>query len=86
MTGRRPTAPTGDPELIRVGATIKAIREARGLTQEGLARESMLSRAYIANLEAGRKKASIKAVARIAEALVVPQISLIRPDQLGDAA
>ena len=84
-----PTKPRElDPELLRLGATIRALREARGMTQERLSRDSMLSRAFVANVEAGRKKPSMKAIARIAEALVVPQISLIRPDQLvrSDAA
>ncbi len=78
--------PELDPELVRVGATIKALREARGMTQERLSHAAMLSRAYVANVEAGRKKASMKAIARLAEALVVPQISLIRPDQIEAAA
>lgn len=66
-----------DPELVRVGATIKALREARGMTQEQLSQAADLSRAFIANVEAGRKKASTKAVARIAAALHVPQISIM---------
>ena len=86
MSIRTIGTPDLDPELVRVGATIKALREARGMTQEDLSRAAMLSRAYVANLEAGRKKASMKAIARLAAALVVPQISLIRPDQIGDAA
>lgn len=69
-----------DPELARVGATIKAFREMRGMTQEQLSQASYLSRAYVANIEAGRKKASSKAVARIASALHVPQISIIATD------
>lgn len=75
-----------DPEAVRVGATIREMRTMRGMTQDQLANSSMLSRAYIANVEAGRKKASSKAVCRIAGALAVPQISLIRPDQIAVAA
>lgn len=69
-----------DAELQRVGATIRQMREMRGMTQEQLSNASMLSRAYVANVEAGRKKASQKAVARIADALRVPQISIIVPE------
>lgn len=65
------------PEDVRVGATVKALREARGLTQDGLANRAMLSRPYLANIEAGRKKPSPKAVARLAAALHVPQVALI---------
>ena len=65
----------GDP--VRVGATIRQMREMRGMTQEQLSSASMLSRSYVANVEAGRKRPSMKAVARIAAALHVPQISII---------
>lgn len=66
-----------DLENIRVGATIRQMREMRGMTQEQLAQAAMLSRPFVANVEAGRKKASAKAIARIADALRVPQISLV---------
>lgn len=69
-----------DPEDIRVGATIAALREARGFTQEQLASRSFVSRAYLANIEAGRKKPSGRVVARVAQALGVKQIALVRPD------
>ncbi len=69
----------GASEIVRVGATIRQMREMRGMTQEQLSQASMLSRTYVANVEAGRKRLSQKAVARIAEALHVPQISIIVP-------
>lgn len=78
--------PKLDPETVRVGATIREMRTMRGLTQDQLANAALISRAYLANIEAGRKKAGGKAIARIAGALVVPQISLIRPDQIEVAA
>lgn len=49
----------------------------RGMTQDQLSQEAMLSRAYVANIESGRKHPSMRAVARIAEALRVPQIAII---------
>ena len=79
------TAPL-DPEAARVGATIREMRTMRGLTQDQLSNAALISRAYLANIEAGRKKAGGKAVARIAAALAVPQMSIIRPDQIKDAA
>ncbi len=75
-----------DPESQRVGATIREMRTMRGLTQDQLSNAALISRAYLANIEAGRKKAGGKAVARIAAALAVPQMSLIRPDQIEVAA
>lgn len=65
------------PEDVRIGATIREMRQMRGLTQDQLSQEAMMSRAYVANIEAGRKRPSMKVVARIAEALHVPQISII---------
>ena len=71
-----------DPEDIRVGATIAAMRTLRGMTQDVLAshRDVLISRAYLANIEKGRKRASPRVVARIAKALGVPQVAIIRPD------
>ena len=66
-----------NPELVRVGATVSEMRQMRGMTQDQLANAALLSRSYLANIEAGRKKPSMKAIARIATALRVPQISLI---------
>ena len=68
-------------EPVRMGATIRQMREMRGMTQEHLANTALLSRSYLANIEAGRKKPSMKAIARIAAALHVPQISLIAPSE-----
>lgn len=75
-----------DPEAQRVGATIREMRTMRGMTQDQLANAALISRAYIANIEAGRKKAGGRAVARIAAALAVPQMSIIRPDRIEAAA
>lgn len=81
------TEPQGmNPEAVRQGATIREMRTMRGLTQDQLANAALISRAYLANIEAGRKAAGGKAVARIAAALAVPQISIIRPDQIEVAA
>ena len=82
MSNRPVTRRELDPELIRVGATVRQMREMRGMTQEELSRTAVLSRPYVANIEAGRSKPSARAVARIADALSVPQISIIRPDAL----
>ena len=63
-------------EDVRVGATIKAMREMRGLTQEQLATAALLSRPFVANVEAGRKPVSEKSLARFSDALRVPQIAI----------
>ncbi|HMR22572.1 MAG TPA: helix-turn-helix transcriptional regulator [Micropruina sp.] len=72
-----PTAPELPAEDVRVGATIREMRQMRGMTQDDLSRAATMSRSYVANIEAGRKRPSAIAVARIAAALHVPQISII---------
>ncbi|MBZ5619572.1 MAG: helix-turn-helix transcriptional regulator [Acidobacteriia bacterium] len=49
----------------------KVWREYRGLTQEGLARASKVSRAMIAAIEAGHKKGGIATLKKLAVALGV---------------
>lgn len=71
-----------DPEDVRVGCTIATMRTLRGWTQDTLSshQKVLISRAYLANIEAGRKRATPRVVARIADALGVPQSAIIRPD------
>lgn len=70
-------APT---EAERVGATLRTIRELRGFTVDELAREVCISRPYLANIEAGRKPLSDVLLAKIATALGVRQLAIMRPD------
>jgi len=53
-----------------LGATIRRLREAAGLTQDELARRAGLSRIYVQKLELGeRESPSFPALERIARAL-----------------
>ena len=79
MTSKTPTSPDLNPDDIRVGATIREMRIMRGMTQDEFSREATLSRPYLANIEAGRKRPSMRAVARIAAALRVPQVAILPP-------
>ncbi|MEU6563154.1 helix-turn-helix domain-containing protein [Nocardia nova] len=61
-----------------VGANLKRIRLARGLSQERLAHEVLgLSLRYVADIEAGRRNLSVQAVERLAGSLGVPPIELL---------
>jgi transcriptional regulator with XRE-family HTH domain len=62
----------------RLGRRIGMLREARGMTQEQLARTVRLSRAYVARLETGRHNPPVLTLARIAKALQVPMADLFR--------
>lgn len=62
----------------RIGATLRTIRELRGFKPDEFASEIGISRSHLMNIEAGRKKLSEVLLARSAEVLNVPQISIMR--------
>lgn len=73
-----------DPEWARVGATLRTIRELRGYKPDPFASAIGISRPYLANIEAGRKKLTDILLARAATALKVEQIAIMLPAE--DAA
>lgn len=75
-----PRTETGtlDPEWVRVGATLRTLRELRGFKPDPFASEIGISRPYLANIEAGRKKLTNILLARAATALSVEQIAIMR--------
>jgi transcriptional regulator with XRE-family HTH domain len=73
-------------EATRVGETIRALREARGLTLDELANAVGISRPYLNNIERGERRLTPVLAARVAHALDVRQAALVRPDLYGEAA
>ena len=71
---------TSDPERVRIGATLRAIREARGVRVGELAKLAEVSSPYLSNIEAGRKPLTPVLTIRIAKLLNVKPIALVRPD------
>lgn len=69
------------PETIRVGATIREFRQMRGLKPDEMASALLISRPYLMNIEAGRKRLQPELASRIAALLQVRQISILRPDE-----
>lgn len=65
-------------ERRRVGATLRTLRELRGYKPDEFASEIGISRPYLANIEAGRKKLTNVLLARAAAALEVEQIAIMR--------
>lgn len=61
-----------DPEAIRIGATIKALREAHGLKLGELAAAVGKSHSYVSNIEAGRKTAPMALCRDVACLLRIP--------------
>jgi transcriptional regulator with XRE-family HTH domain len=63
--------------LLRAfGARLRALREAKDLTQEEVAGLSVMSRSYLAGVEAGRHSLGVAKVLRIAAVLGVPPAEL----------
>lgn len=55
----------------RFGAAIRAVREEQGLSQEHLALEAGMDRAYLGGIERGERNPSLANVFKIADALGV---------------
>lgn len=65
--------PEGDAEVIRaVGARVRKLREAAGLTQEELGARSNLTPKFISKVENGHANPSIGVVARLCVGLNLP--------------
>jgi transcriptional regulator with XRE-family HTH domain len=63
---------------VSVGRVLKGLREARGLSQRGLAAKAKVTGAYVAMLETGTKKnPSLDILRRLAKALGVPVTELL---------
>jgi len=71
---------------IRVGQTVKTLREMRGMKPDQLAAAALISRPYLSNIEAGRKPLTEVILARIADALHVHQIAILNCEELEPAA
>src|SRR4051812_41486519 len=77
-------APPG--EDLRVGATLRALREARGIKLGEFANKLGISYAYLSNIEAGRKRLTPQLTAKAAGLLSVRPIALVNPEQFGPDA
>lgn len=56
---------------VRIGKNVKKIREKKGITQEKLAFEANLNRAYIGYIEREERNPSTDTLAKLAKALKV---------------
>lgn len=63
--------------LVRLN--VRRLRLARGLTQEQLAADAGIARAYLGHLEARGRNVSIDVLAALAQALGVDARELLRP-------
>lgn len=84
MTQPATTSATGDIvadlDGPRLGARVRALRLAAGLTQAELARRTGIHRPNIARVEAGRHTPSLETLARLAAAIGVPTTRVLVGD------
>lgn len=74
------TTDARDPEAVRLGATIKALREAYGLKREELARLTEVTRRYLQYIEDGEKRAPLPLCRKVADILSVPLAAITVAD------
>jgi DNA-binding XRE family transcriptional regulator len=65
---------------VRLGARLRELRVAAGLTQAELARRTGIHRPNIARVEAGRHTPSLETLARLASAIGVPTTTVLAED------
>ena len=53
----------------RIGANVRRLRKAAGLTQEALAHRAALSWRYVSGIERGEENFTLEALVKVAEAL-----------------
>jgi transcriptional regulator with XRE-family HTH domain len=76
-----PDTPTDqDPEDVRVGATIKALREAHGLKRTELARAIRKSEPLISAIERGDRHATPEVCRAVADTLGIPLAAITVKD------
>lgn len=66
-------------DRVRVGATLRALREAQGVKLEKLAEAIELDRSTLSNIEAGRRRLTPEKARLAADALNVPLAAIISP-------
>jgi len=67
-----------DPERVRIGETLRTIREIKGFRLGEFAGELGISYAYLSNIEAGRKRLTPQLLAKAAALLEVRQVAIVR--------
>ena len=77
-TPSRPPHPQ-DLALQRFGVTLRAYRQQRGLTQPALAASTGIRRAYISQIETGKRNIAVLTLLRLARALHIPAAWLVTP-------
>ncbi|HEY0412705.1 MAG TPA: helix-turn-helix domain-containing protein [Allosphingosinicella sp.] len=77
---------TGRPDVLgHVGANVRRLRQARSLSQSGLAERSGISRRMIVAIESGEANVSLSTIDRLAAALGASFTEIVRPPEAPDS-
>ena len=68
----------GSPVLIKLGKTIKSLRESKGLSQEDLALACGIDRSYFGGIERGEHNVALINLEKISIALGIPLRELFK--------
>lgn len=79
LPGRDRIGNMTEDDRVRVGATVRALREAQGWTPEKFCEALGIARPTLANIEAGRKRLTPEKAARASKTLRVPLAALLSP-------
>lgn len=60
------------------GATVRAVRQQNGISQEELALRTGLDRSYVGQVERGERNLTLENIYKLADGLGVPPASLLR--------
>ena len=66
------------PTPKQMGARIRKLRKAKGMSQADLARRARLTRVYVTRLEAGSQDPSLSTINSLAKALGAPVMELLQ--------
>jgi transcriptional regulator with XRE-family HTH domain len=67
-----------------VGRSLRACREAKGLSQEAFADELGVHRTYMGGIERGERNLTLKSLERIADRLDLDPLALLEPAEPSD--
>lgn len=66
-----------DPELVALGARVRTLREAAGMTQESLAHAAGLHWTYVGQIERGERNPTYKNLLKLARGLRAERARLV---------
>lgn len=66
-----------DQNLVRLGDAIRRLRQAKGLSQEGLAHEAGIDRSHMSQIERGQRNVTFLNLLKIARGMGLPASEII---------